>query len=99
MRANYTVVLSFIAFGLVVPRPAAAQSYTVTTLATFNGANGSQPETSLVRDAQGDFFGTTFTGGANGVGTIFELAAGSSTTTTLATFNFATNGAYPRRPA
>src|SRR5271165_5442956 len=43
---------------------------------------------------RGNLFGTTQSGGANGDGTVFELAAGSGTITTLASFN-GTNGANP----
>ena len=52
----------------------------------------------LIADAAGDLFGTTTCGGANGDGTVFEIAkTGSgyaSTPTTLVSFNGA-NGAYP----
>src|SRR5262249_44117927 len=75
----------------------AAGSSTITTLATFNGANGAVPLAGLVRDAQGNLFGTTQGGGANNLGTVFELAAGSSTITALATFNGA-NGSLPEGP-
>jgi uncharacterized repeat protein (TIGR03803 family) len=40
-----------------------------------------------VFDAAGNLYGTTFFGGANGDGTVFELAAGSQTLTTLAVFD------------
>jgi uncharacterized repeat protein (TIGR03803 family) len=72
----------------------AAGSGTITTLASFNGSNGANPYSGLVRDAQGDLYGTTYQGGANNLGTVFELAAGSSTITTLASFN-GSNGAHP----
>ena len=72
----------------------AAGSSTITALASFSGANGANPISGLVRDAQGDLFGTTNRGGTNGAGTVFELAAGSSTITALASFNGA-NGANP----
>jgi uncharacterized repeat protein (TIGR03803 family) len=72
---------------------------TPTTLASFNGAtNGSSPLAGLIADAAGDLFGTTYGGGANGVGTVFEIAKTStgyaSAPTTLASFN-ATNGSSP----
>jgi uncharacterized repeat protein (TIGR03803 family) len=44
-----------------------------TTLVTFNGSNGSTPGRGLIVDANGDLFGTTNAGGANGRGTVFEL--------------------------
>jgi VCBS repeat-containing protein len=76
----------------------AAPSYasSPTTLVTFNGSNGSLPETALVADANGDLFGTTASGGAFGNGTVFEMinngtvAAPSygSSPTTLVSFRF-----------
>jgi uncharacterized repeat protein (TIGR03803 family) len=56
-------------------------------LASFNGSNGANPQASLVEDGNGNFFGTTVGGGASGHGTVFELAAGSHTITTLVSFN------------
>ena len=50
-------------------------SGTITELAGFNGANGDDPVGSLVADSNGDLFGVTNTGGANNVGTVFEVAA------------------------
>ncbi len=73
----------------------AAGSGIITTLASFNGTNGANPVASLVWDSSGNLFGTTWGGGASGDGTVFELAAGSGTITTLASFNW-TNGANPQ---
>ena len=76
-------------------------SGTITTLASFNGTNGSQPRAGLIMDSSGNLYGTTSCGGptysghfSSGDGTIFELAHGSGTITTLASFN-GTDGAYP----
>jgi uncharacterized repeat protein (TIGR03803 family) len=71
-----------------------AGSGAVTTLASFNGANGENPDSSVVEDSSGNLFGTTGTGGANGDGTVFEIKAGSGAVTTLVSFN-GTNGQYP----
>ena len=69
---------------------------TIDTLATFNGTNGSTPITGLTEDANGDLFGTTyFGGGAANDGTVFEVASGSNTITTLVTFTGTANGANP----
>ena len=38
------------------------------------GADGANPTGSLIADANGNLFGTTGTGGANGDGTVFEIA-------------------------
>ncbi len=72
----------------------AAGTHTLTTLATFNGANGQNPATALTLDAAGNLYGTTIRGGANNDGTVFEIAAGTNTITTLFTFNGA-NGINP----
>ena len=126
----------------------AAADYTLTTLASFNGANGAVPVAGLVRDpqgnlfgttpaagpaarhglragrrqrhhhhpglvqrhqrgrsggglvrdAQGNLFGTTQFGGANGDGTVFELAAGTGTITTLAIVQRRQRGQSAGRP-
>jgi uncharacterized repeat protein (TIGR03803 family) len=44
------------------------------TLYSFQGADGRQPESSLIFDAAGNLYGTTLYGGAYGEGTIFELS-------------------------
>jgi uncharacterized repeat protein (TIGR03803 family) len=71
---------------------------TPSTLASFNLANGGYPYGGLVMDAAGDLFGTTYTGGANGIfGTVFEIpktAGGYGKLITLASFN-GVNGGYP----
>jgi uncharacterized repeat protein (TIGR03803 family) len=66
----------------------------LTTLASFTGANGATPAGSLTIDAEGDLFGTTANGGADGDGTVFEIAKSTGELTTLATFT-GTNGANP----
>jgi uncharacterized repeat protein (TIGR03803 family) len=70
----------------------------LTTLASFNGTNGTNPTGSLIADAHGDLFGTTIFGGSNDDGTVFEIAKTAhgyaSTPTTLVSFNGA-NGADP----
>ena len=75
-----------------------AAAYTLVTVVSFNGANGTLPFAGLSADAAGDLFGTTASGGANGDGTVFEIAktgAGyASTPTILSSFNGA-NGAGP----
>ncbi len=69
-------------------------SGTITTLASFNGSDGSDLEAGLVLDSSGNLYGTAETGGASGDGTVFELVHGSGTITTLASFN-GTDGQYP----
>jgi uncharacterized repeat protein (TIGR03803 family) len=65
-------------------------SGTVTTLASFNGSNGANPLVGLVADVGGNLYGTTQAGGTTGFGTLFKLAKGSSTITTLVPYSDAT---------
>ena len=61
-------------------------SGTITTLASFNGANGLQPHAGLIMDDNGNLYGTTFAGGAFGAGTVFELA-NTAALSVASTFN------------
>ncbi|HEY1684260.1 MAG TPA: choice-of-anchor tandem repeat GloVer-containing protein [Tepidisphaeraceae bacterium] len=73
----------------------AAGSDIPTTIATFDGDNGASPQATLLMDSAGNLFGTTASGGGTSEdGTVFEVAAGSNTITTLATFT-GSNGARP----
>jgi hypothetical protein len=66
---------------------------------SFNGADGARPFGSLIADAEGDLFSTTDTGGAYGVGTVFEIpktADGyAGTPATLVSLDFNSNGGGP----
>ena len=67
---------------------------TLTTLASFSLAGGGRyPNASLVQLKDGNFYGTTVLGGADGAGTIFRITP-DGTLTTVAEFNH-DNGAAP----
>jgi uncharacterized repeat protein (TIGR03803 family) len=72
------------------------------TLHSFqrNGTDGSSPVGSLIMDASGNLYGTTFDGGTDGVGTVFELSpqpGGVWTETILHSFaSDGTDGTYPQ---
>ena len=54
--------------------PKAGGVWTEKVLHSFgNGKDGEHPDAGLVLDATGNFYGTTYEGGANGFGTVFEL--------------------------
>lgn len=59
-----------------------------------NLPNAASLNLSLTVDAAGNLFGTTSAGGADGLGSVFEIASGSGVMTTLLDFN-GTNGATP----
>jgi uncharacterized repeat protein (TIGR03803 family) len=56
-------------------------SGTLTTLVSFDGADGGNPMAGLVQATNGDFYGTTMLGGAYGQGTIFKITPGGTLTT------------------
>jgi uncharacterized repeat protein (TIGR03803 family) len=52
----------------------AVSAQTFTTLVNFDGTNGASPAfVSLVQGLDGNFYGTTLDGGANGSGTVFKV--------------------------
>jgi uncharacterized repeat protein (TIGR03803 family) len=80
-------------------------SGTLTTLHSFDNTDGSVPMGSLVQGTDGNFYGTTEQGGANGAcsdgsvgsgcGTVFKITPGG-TLTTLSNFgNYPTDGINP----
>src|SRR5579871_2392709 len=79
------------AFCAVLVSGASAQM--LTTLASFSGGNGANPQAALVQGRDGNFYGTTLFGGPNGTacnnnagcGTVFRITP-SGTITTL--YNF-----------
>src|SRR5581483_7459043 len=75
-----------------IAKTAGAYASTPTTLVSFTGSTFDGPHSGLLADAAGDLFGTTFQDGANGDGTVFEIAKTangySSTPTILFTFNY-----------
>lgn len=71
----------------------ASYGQTFTTLAEFNGANGSRPYGALVQGLDGSLYGTTGLGGLNNNGTVFKLTP-SGPLTTLYNFR-GTDGDFP----
>lgn len=70
---------------------------TLTTLASFLGSgNGDKPLSGVTLDAQGNLYGTTYYGGPDFIGNVWELPHGSNTVLTLANFSnpvgFSPNG-------
>jgi uncharacterized repeat protein (TIGR03803 family) len=70
----------------------------VTVLHTFTttapSPNGADPYGGVIQASDGNFYGTTYDGGTNGSGTIFEITS-AGTLTTLHSFASSTEGANP----
>src|SRR5260370_25945530 len=70
--------MALFCIGAMVP----AFAQTLTTLVTFNGSNGANPQFgALVQGRNGILYGTTFYGGAYNQGTVFELTTSGELTT------------------
>ena len=72
-------------------------SGTLTTLHGFNYTDGEGPSAGLVQATNGDFYGTTLSGGANGEGTVFKITPSGSLTTlySFCSQSGCTDGAFP----
>ena len=67
----------------------------LTSLYSFGGASdGSQPSAGLALGSDGFFYGTTYSGGANNLGTVFKISA-SGTLTSLYSFAEGNDGSGP----
>ncbi|HSZ01526.1 MAG TPA: choice-of-anchor tandem repeat GloVer-containing protein [Terriglobales bacterium] len=62
--------------------------WTVTTLHSFDGTDGSSPNGGLIFDEAGNLYGTSPDGGAYDFGTVFELTPGSDGWTFTVIHNF-----------
>ncbi|MGA2535664.1 MAG: choice-of-anchor tandem repeat GloVer-containing protein [Terracidiphilus sp.] len=73
--------------------PVALPAQTLTTLHNFDGSDGSQAFGSLIQASNGNFYGTTYSGGENRDGTVFEMTP-AGTLVTLHSFDV-TDGSFP----
>ncbi len=81
--------------------PAGGGTWTESVLQNFCPApcsNGSYPQGGLIFDSRGNLFGTTYDGGSNDQGVVFELSpsgGGHWTETEIHTFTGVPDGAFP----
>ena len=66
----------------------------ITPLVSFGYTNGGVPVAGLVQDTDGTFYGTTYYGGTNGVGSVFKMTADGALTS-LYSFSGDTDGSNP----
>jgi uncharacterized repeat protein (TIGR03803 family) len=76
----------------------------MTTVADFDGSSsptdnqrGNGPEARLASDGAGNLWGTTFTGGVNGDGTVFKINISTGTITTVVDFDASLSGTDNQR--
>ncbi len=85
--------------GLVVVagRTFQADAQTETNLYSFAGSpiDGANPQAGLVQGSDGNFYGTTSSGGTNGAGTVFEFSPSADYTNLYAFGSYPNDGAEP----
>ena len=84
-------------FGTVYELTPSGNGYTESVIQSFSDFDGAYPESGLVFDNNGNLFGTTFQGGSNDQGVVFELsyAEGVWTENVLYRFQNASDGENP----
>ncbi len=86
--------LGAIAFSALLPLSVASATVSHSFLHSFTGADGSEPKARLVQGSDGNFYGTTSTGGSANSGTVFKLTPAGALTT-LHSFAGGSDGAKP----
>lgn len=84
--------------GTVYQLTPSGSGWTETVIHRFVRAEGANPEAPLAIDGSGNLYGTAFSGGAHGQGTVFELSpdgAGSWTYQVIYSFTGLLDGAHP----
>jgi len=71
---------AYAVFALCATTAIALPAQTFTTLFTFDYTDGQNPQAALVQGTDGNLYGTTMWGGANGDGTLFRITPGTLTT-------------------
>jgi uncharacterized repeat protein (TIGR03803 family) len=71
------------------------QAQTFTVLHSFTGADGAGPDGNLSRDILGDLYGTTSSGGAHNLGTVFKLKTTGSETVLHSFSGYSSDGFGP----
>jgi uncharacterized repeat protein (TIGR03803 family) len=79
---------------LMLTAAIASPAQTLTTLTSFNGTTGKLPDAPVIQANDGNFYGTTESGGAHNHGTVFKITSGG-TLTTLYSFAGSSDGQAP----
>lgn len=89
------VVLVVLLFPVMTVVVSSAQSFT--TLLTFGQTNGQEPLAALIQGTDGNFYGTTGSGGANLAGTVFKVTPNGEITSlySFCSFTSCADGLLP----
>ena len=95
LRAASAALTLVVLLGLSVAATQSAQAQAFTDLYNFaGGSDGGYPYAGLVRDAVGNLYGTTGSGGSSGFGVVFKLNK-KGTETVMHSFTGGADGEYP----
>src|SRR5438046_2451593 len=94
LRAIVVTILTAACLSKRFARAGAVDEVIFTTLCSFDGTNGANSIGGLVQGTDGGFYGTTFSGGDDGVGTVFKVTT-NGTLTRLFSFSNR-DGAAPK---
>ena len=98
IRAALTLTTLVVMIALMIAAATTmSTAQTLTTLHSFNGMDGSSPWSALVQGLDGNLYGTTYKGGANGSGTVFKITP-RGTLTKLYDFSCQANCTYGLGP-
>jgi uncharacterized repeat protein (TIGR03803 family) len=90
------ISFTFLALSIWTATAAGATEKVLYNFSTY--PHGARPYSNLIADAGGNLYGTTYTGGAHGLGAVFKLAPsakGPWTQTVLYSFKGGSDGQYP----
>lgn len=95
---RFAALVLFACAAALVPVSAFAQGYSFQNLYTFStsGTASYNPQGSVAEDAAGDLFGISTSGGANGLGAVWELQNSSGTYTYRTLYSLTTTSGYER---
>jgi uncharacterized repeat protein (TIGR03803 family) len=82
----------------MIEKTASGYATTPTELASFDGPHGAVPLSGLIADSDGNLYGTTSTGGALGLGTVFKIEKTASGYNPTPVVLFSFDGLHGSRP-
>ena len=95
LRATSVALVLVVVLGVGGVAAQAAHGQTFTVLYSFKGyPDGASPHGALLRDAEGNLYGTTYYGGTSDSGTVFKLSR-SGKESVLYSFTWGTDGGSP----
>ncbi len=100
MKSTSAPLFAFATAALLMFPPSVQSQTTavVTTLYNFvgNGTDGVHPQAGLIQGSDGNFYGTTVSGGGSGYGTVFRISPAGVFTTLHSFTGSGTDGASPK---